>query len=329
MPSARAVARPSFIVLALIALAFGRTLPALAQTWPAKPIRIIVPASPGGAIDIVSRLTALKIQDDLGQPVTVENRPGASNISGTDYVAKSPPDGYTLLMCSLSQATNVSTIKRLPYDTAKDFAPIALTHLVPLMLVVHPSVPAKNVPELVAWLKANGDKVSYASSGTGSSLQMSAELFKSMTGTKMLHIPYKGSTAAHPDVISGRIQVMFDTITAILPHVKTGELRALAVTTTKRAGIAPDVPTMAEAGLPGYDTSTWGGILAPAGTPKEVVAKLNAEFNKALAMPDVKSRLAESGVEIGNGSPQQFADFIRSETVKWSKVAKDAGIVPE
>ncbi|MDB5806660.1 MAG: putative exported protein [Betaproteobacteria bacterium] len=331
MPFATALARclPSLVLISVEIAALGLTGHAAAQPYPNKPIRIIVPASPGGAIDIVSRLTALKLQDSLGQPVSVENRPGASNISGTDAVAKAAPDGYTLLMCSLSQATNPSTIKRLPYDSAKDFEPVAFTHLVPLMLVVHPSVPAKNVQELVVWLKANPDKASYASSGTGSSLHMSTELFKSMTGTKILHVPYKGSTAAHPDVISGRVSMIIDTITAILPHTKTGAVRPLAVTTARRASIAPDIPTMAESGLPGYDTSTWGGILAPAGTPKEIVNKLNAEFIKALNMPDVKSRLSESGVEIGSGSPQQFGEFIRTETVKWAKVAKDAGVVPE
>ena len=331
MPFAPALARclPSVVCIAALAFAGQALAQVTGQAWPAKPIRIIVPASPGGAIDITARLTALKLQDALGQPVSVENRPGASNISGTDAVAKAAPDGYTLLMCSLSQATNPSTIKRLPYDTAHDFEPVVFTHLVPLMLVVHPSVPAKNVQELVVWLKANPDRASYASSGTGSSLHMSTELFKSMTGTKILHVPYKGSTAAHPDVISGRVSMIIDTITAILPHTKTGAVRALAVTTIKRASIAPDIPTMAESGLPGYDTSTWGGILAPAGTPKDVVNKLNAEFVKALNMPDVKSRLADAGVEIGGGSPQQFGEFIRTETVKWAKVAKDAGIVPE
>jgi tripartite-type tricarboxylate transporter receptor subunit TctC len=324
LASARFLSR-ALAVLAGLAIAGT----ASAQAYPNKPIRIIVPASAGGAIDITARLTGAKLQEALGQPVSVENRPGASNISGTDAVAKAAPDGYTLLMCSLSQATNPSTIKKLPYDSAKDFEPVAFTHLVPLMLVVHPSLPAKNVQELITWLKANPDKASFASSGTGSSLHMSAELFKSMTGTKILHVPYKGSTAAHPDLLSGRTSMIFDTLTAILPHARSGAVRPLAVTTLKRSTVAPDIPTMAESGLPGYDTSTWGGILAPAGTPKDVVAKLNAEFVKALNLPDVKGRLSEAGIEIGGGTPQQFGDFIRNETVKWAKVAKEAGIVPE
>lgn len=311
-----------------ITLALGAAA-VLAQGFPNKPIRIIVPASPGGAIDITARLTAVKVQEALGQPVTVENRPGASNISGTDAVAKSAPDGYTLLMCSLSQATNPSTIKRLPYDSAKDFEPVAFTHLVPLLLAVHPGVPAKNVQELVVWLKANPDTVSFASSGTGSSLHMSAELFKSMAGVKMLHVPYKGSTAAHPDLLSGRTQLIFDTLTAIQPHVKSGAVRGLAVTTLKRASSMPELPTMAESGLPGYDTSTWGGILAPAGTPKAIVAKLNDEINKALAAEDVRAKLTASGIQIQGGSPQVFADYIAAEVEKWGRVTKEAGIVPE
>ena len=244
-------------------------------------------------------------------------------------MAKSVPDGYTLLMCSLSQATNPSTIRRLPYDSARDFEPVAFTHLVPLLLAVNPAVPAKNVQELIIWLKANPETASFASSGTGSSLHMSAELFKSMAGVKMLHVPYKGSTAAHPDLLSGRTQMIFDTLTAIQPHVKSGAVRGLAVTTLKRASSMPDLPTMVESGLPGYDTSTWGGILAPTGTPKDVVARLNTEFNKALQAPDVRKRLMDGGIEIGGGTAQQFGDFIRSETVKWTKVAKDAGIVAE
>ena len=232
-------------------------------------------------------------------------------------------------MCSLSQATNPSTIRKLPYDSARDFEPVVFTHLVPLLLAVNPGVPAKNVPELIVWIKANPDRASFASSGTGSSLHMSAELFKGMAGVTMLHVPYKGSAAAHPDLISGRTSMIFDTITAILPHVKSGAVRALAVTTLKRAGAAPEIPTMAESGLPGYDTSSWGGILAPAHSPKEVVSQLNAAFVRALNAPDVKTRLAEAGIEIGGGSPAQFGEFIRTETVKWARVAKQAGIVPE
>jgi tripartite-type tricarboxylate transporter receptor subunit TctC len=300
-----------------------------AETFPARPVRIVVPAPPGGALDITARLTAQKLQEAWNQSVVVENRPGASNISGTDVIAKSPPDGYNLLICSLSQATNPSTVKHLPYDSVKDFEPVVFAYEVPLMLVVNPGIPAKNVKELVAWIKANPDTASFASSGTGSSLQMAAELFKSMTGTKMLHVPYKGSTAAHPDVLSGRVSMIFDTLPAVQAHAKAGALRAIAVTTLKRSPSMPDVPTMAEQGLAGYNASSWGGILAPAGTPRDVVMKLNAGFNQALAAPDVKKRLNDAGIEITGGTPQQFGDFIRAETVKWARVAQQAGIRPE
>ena len=219
--------------------------------------------------------------------------------------------------------------KKLPYDTVKSFEPVVLTHVLPLMLVVHPSLPVKNVQELIAYGKANPGKLSFASSGPGGAPHMSGELFKSMTGIDMLHVPYKGSTAAHSDLLSGRVSLMFDTVTAINPHVKSGALRALAVTTAKRSAAAPDVPTMAEAGLKGYETSTWGGVLAPAGTPKDIVDKLNAEMNKALAAPDVRQRMLDAGIEPAGGTPQQFAGFIQSEMAKWGKVAKTAGIQPE
>jgi tripartite-type tricarboxylate transporter receptor subunit TctC len=203
------------------------------------------------------------------------------------------------------------------------------THVVPLLLAVNPSIPAKTVPELVAWIKANAATANYASSGKGSSLHMAAELFMSMTGTKMLHVPYRGSTAAHPDLLGGRTAMIFDTITAILPHVQSGGVRALAVTTLTRSPSQPDLPTIAESGLPGYDANTWGGILAPAGTPKEIVAKLNAEINKALAMDDVRAKLTATGIEIQGGPPERFAAYIKAEVEKWGKVTREAGIQPE
>ncbi len=260
--------------------------PATAQTYPTRPVRIVVPATPGGAIDLIARTLAEKLTASLGQSVVVENKPGASNNLGTDFVAKSPPDGYTLVIVASSHATNKHMFKALPYDPVKDFEPIVYTHVVPLLLALHPSVPAKNVPELVTWIKANPDKANYASSGPGSSLHMAAELFMAMTKTKMQHVPYKGSSNAHPDVLSGRVVMIFDPVPAIRAHVKSGSLRGIAVTTTKRSSAFPELPTIAET-LPGYDASTWGGILAPAGTPKDVVAKLNASINAALKMDDV------------------------------------------
>jgi len=260
----------------------------------------------------------------------IENKPGASNNLGTDYVAKSPPDGYSVVIVASSHATNKFLFKQMPYDPVADFEPVAFTHVVPLVLAVHPSVPAKSVGELIAWIKANPDKASFASSGKGSSLHMAAELFRSMGGiAKMLHVPYRGSSAAHPDLLAGRTAMIFDTITAILPHVQSGGVRALAVTTVKRSAALPDVPTISESGLAGYDANTWGGILAPAGTPKTVVATLNAEINKALAAEDVRAKLNASGIDIQGGTPERFGDYIKAEVVKWAKVTKDAGIEQE
>ena len=314
------------------ALAIGLALAAggaAAQGYPARSIKIVVPATPGGAIDLIARLVGEKMAPSVGQAVVIENKPGASNNLGTDFVAKSAPDGYTLVIIASSHATNKHLFKQLPYDPVKDFEPVVYTHVVPLLLAVHPSVPATTVRELIAWIKANPDKANYASSGPGSSLHMAAELFMSMSGTKMLHVPYKGSSAAHPDLLGGRTAMIFDTITAIQPHVKSGAVRGIAVTTIKRSSAQPSLPTIAESGLPGYDASTWGGILAPAGTPKDVVARLNAEINKALKFDDLRAKLGTAGVEIQGGTPEQFGDVIKLEIEKWGKVVRDAGLKPE
>ena len=291
-------------------------------------MRIVVPATPGGAIDLIARTLAEKMTTSLGQPVVVENKPGASNNLGTDFVAKSPPDGYNLVIVASSHATNKWLFKQMPFDPIKDFEPVVYTHVVPLLLAVHPSVGAKTVPELVGWIKANPDKAIYASSGPGSSLHMAAELFMSMTKTKMQHVPYKGSSAAHPDLLAGRTAMIFDTVTAIRGHVKSGGVRGIAVTTAKRSSAMPELPTIAES-LPGYDASTWGGILAPAGTPKDAVAKLNSSINAALKMEDVRSRLMGAGIEIQGGTPEAFAEVIRIEVDKWGRIVKEAGIQPE
>ncbi len=302
---------------------------AVAQTFPSKPITIVVPASPGGAIDLAARLIGQKLTEAWGQPVTIENKTGATGIVGTEFVAKAAPDGHTLALVASSHAINPSMMKKLPYDTVMGFEPVILTHVVPLMLVVNNNVPVKTAKELAAYGKANPGKLSFASSGSGGAPHFSGELFKSMAGLDMIHVPYKGSTLAHPDLISGRVSLMFDTVAAVNPQVKADKVRALAVTTAKRSSAAPNVPTMIEAGFPDYQTSTWGGVLAPAGTPREVVAKLNAEMNKALNAPDVRQKLQDAGIEVGGGTPQQFADFIGTEMVKWARVAKDAGIAPE
>ncbi len=319
-------------ILKLAAMAFSVGLVAQfasAQNFPTRAIKIVVPATPGGAIDLIARSLAEKMTVSLGQPVLVENKPGASNNLGTDFVAKSAPDGYTLVIVASSHATNKHLFKVMPYDPVKDFAPVAYTHVVPLLLAVHPGVPAKTVPELVTWIKANPDKAIYASSGPGSSLHMAAELFMSMSKTRMQHVPYKGSSAAHPDLLAGRTAMIFDPVPAIRAHVKAGTLRGIAVTTLGRSSAFPELPTIAESGYAGYDASTWGGILAPAGTPKDVVAKLNLAINDALKLEDVRTRLIGAGIEIQSGTPERFGDVIKNEVDKWGRIVKEAGIQPE
>jgi tripartite-type tricarboxylate transporter receptor subunit TctC len=317
-------------ILALVAaLAIGGVVPAGAQDFPSKPITIVVPASPGGAIDLAARLIGQKLTDAWGRSVVVDNRAGATGIIGTDVVAKAAPDGHLLALVASSHAINPSMVKKLPFDTLKSFEPVVQTHVVPLVLVTAPSFPPKDLKELIAYGKANPGKVLFASSGSGGAPHFSGELFKSMTGIDMTHVPYKGSTLAHPDLMSGRVTLMFDTLAATGAQIKGGGLKAYAVTTAKRAATMPDVPTMAEAGLPGYETSTWGGLLAPAGTPKPVVAKLAAEVTRILALPDVRQKLLEAGVEPVGGTPEAFSAFIVEEMDKWAKVAKTAGIQPE
>ncbi len=314
---------------ALLAALISAAPASIAQQFPSKPVRIIVPSTPGGAIDLIARVLGERLTAAWGQSVLVENKPGGSQMIGTDVVAKSPPDGYNLVIVVSSHAVNPLLFKTLPYDSIKDFSFVVQTHVVPLLLAVAPALPIKTIPELLAYGKANPGKLSYASGGQGSSLHTAAELFKSMTGADILHIPYKGSSAAHPDILSGRTSMIFDTITAIMPHVKSGAVRAVAVTTLKRSSIAPDVPTIAESGVPGFDTSSWGGILAAPGTPKDVIDTINAGINKVLLAPEVSAKLAGSGIEVVGGTPKQWEDFMQVELRKWAKVAKEAGIKPE
>ncbi|MEN9891509.1 MAG: hypothetical protein RLY78_1804 [Pseudomonadota bacterium] len=321
-------------LLALLAAPLLPTLLALptaaqAQGFPSRPITIVVPATPGGAIDITARLIGAKLAAAWGQPVAIENKAGAAGMLGSDTVAKAAPDGHTLALVASSHAINPSMYRKLPFDTVKSFEPVVQTHMVPLVLVVNRDLPVKTVPELVTLVKAKGGQASYASSGNGGAPHMSAELFSSVVGVDMTHVPYKGSTAAHPDLIAGRTLLMFDTVAAVAPQVKGGKLNALAVTTTRRSSALPEVPTMAEAGIKGYDTSTWGGLLAPAGTPREVVSKINAEVNKALASSDVREKLALAGIEPVGGTPAQFGGFIQTEMQRWAQVAQRAGIQPE
>ena len=297
-----------------------------AQAFPAKALTIVVPFSAGGTTDILARVVGQYMAKDLGQPVIIDNRAGAGGNIGAQMVARAAPDGYTLLMGTVgTHAINQSLYKKMSFDPIKDFAPITRVALVPNLLVANPGQPFKNVKELIAYAKANPGKVNFASSGNGTSIHLSAELFKQMTQVEMQHVPYKGSAPAVADLIGGQTAIMFDNMPSVMPHVKAGKLRAMAVTTARRSPALPDVPTIAESGVPGYDTSSWFGLLAPVGTPADVVAKLNAAIVKALADPEVKTKLAEQGAEPHPEKPEQFAAFIGAETTKWGKVVKESG----
>jgi len=312
-------------IFAAIALASLAAV-AQAQAWPSKPIKWVVPFAPGGTTDILARTVGEKLAVALGQPVIIENKPGAGGGVGAEFTAKSAPDGYTIMGGTIStHAINASLYKSLPYDPVKDFVAITLIARVPNMLVINPSVPAKDVKELIALLKANPGKYSFASSGNGTSQHLSGELFKSMSGTDMQHIPYKGSPPALQDVVGGQVAMTFDNITTALPLAKAGKLRALAVTTAKRSSVAPDVPTLAESGLPGFEVGSWQGVFAPAGTPPEIVKRLNAEIVKALNMPDVRDKLSGLGAEIVADSPEEFSALVKAEVAKWADVVKKSG----
>lgn len=299
---------------------------AAAQAWPSKPIKYVVPFAPGGTTDILGRTIAEKLSIALGQPVVVENKPGAGGGVGAEFVAKSPADGYTIMGGTIStHAINASLYKNLGYDPVRDFVPITLIARVPNMLVVNPSLPANNVKELIALLKANPNKYSFASSGNGTSQHLSGELFKTMTGVEMQHIPYKGSPPALADVVGGQVAMTFDNITTALPLAKGGKLRALAVTTAARSSVAPDVPTLAEAGLAGYEVGSWQGVFAPAATPPDIVKRLNAEIVKIINMPDVRDKLTALGAEPAPNTSADFAAMVKSEVAKWADVVKKSG----
>lgn len=300
-----------------------------AQAYPTRPIKIIVPAPPGGAIDLIARVVGDKIAASMGQPVIIDNKPGASNNLGTDVLAKAVPDGYTIGIVGGSHNINKFLFKQLGWDPEKSFEPIVYTHVVPLVFAIAPQIPAKTLPEFIAWMKANPDNAKIATSGRGSAQEMAAEMFKMATKVDMLFVPYKGSSAAHPDLLAGRTALYIDTISAIQSQVKAGNVRAVAVSTVQRTPAMPQVPTADEQGLKGYDANTNGGFLAPAGTPKAIIQKLNTEINAALKLPDVKAKLEAAGIDIQGGTPQEYASLIKSDLAKWSKVIKEAGIVPE
>ena len=306
------------------------TLPA-AQAWaqagyPSKPVRVIVPSSAGGGTDIVARIIQPKLSERLGQPVVIENRPGAGTMIGIEIASKSAPDGYTILMGLSTLAINSAVYEKVPYDPVRDFAPITQLIASPAVLFVHPSVPVKTVKELIAFARARPGQLNYASAGTGTFPHMSMELFLSMARLKMEHIPYKGTGPAMIDMLAGQTATMIAPILTPIPHIRSGRLRGLGITSSQRSPVAPGIPTVAEAGLSGYEAVQWYGALAPARTPPEIVARLHQEFAAILQMPDVRKRFAGDGTEPVGSTPEQFRGYIQSELAKWAKVAQAAGI---
>lgn len=301
--------------------------PASAQTWPAKPLKFVVPFTPGGGNDILARLLGEPLTAALGQPIVVENKPGAGGNIGAEYVARSAADGYTYLVAAISVvAFNPSMYAKVGFDPVKDFAPVARLGVLPVVLAVHPDVRAANVAELIAFAKSNTTALSYASAGIGTPHHLSAELFKAMTGASMQHVPYKGGGPAATDLVAGRVQVMFAPINNVMPFVKRGQLRVLGVGSERRLSSLPEIPTIAESGVQGYQTDNWIGVVAPAGTPKDIVATLSRQLAAALARPQVLEKLAALGIEAAPNSPEQFAALIQDDIARWSRVVRDAGI---
>ena len=295
---------------------------AAAQAYPNKPLRMVVPFPPGAGTDMLARTIAAKLADSMGQPVVVENKPGGGATIGTDVVAKSAPDGYTLLLSTTSHAINPSVYAKLPYDTLKDFVTVTQVATVPTVLVVHPSVPANTIKELVAYAKANPGKLNMGSASSGTVFHLAGEYLKSQAGIDMVHVPFKGGGPAMTALLGGQVNVLFETTLTVQPQVKAGKLRALAVGSARRAPSFPEVPTVAESGFPGFSAENWYGVYAPAGTPRDIVMKLNTEIIKALNLPDVKERFASQGAELIGNTPEQHAGFLKTEMDKWEKIAK-------
>jgi len=308
-----------FVLLAALV-----AMPAPAQTYPSKPVRLVLPYPPGGGTDTIGRPLAQKMTEGLGQQVIVENRGGAGGNIGMEAVARSAPDGYTIVMALTAQlAVNPALFQKVPYDPVKDYAPITLLGSGGYVLVVHPSLPVKSVKELIAFAKSRPGQIAYSSSGNGSGGHLAAELLNGMAGIRLLHVPYKGGGAALMDLIAGQVQVLFTTQLAGWPHVQSGRIRALASSTAKRPASLPDLPTIAEAGVPGFDAGVWYGMLAPAGTPREIVMRLNSEFVRVLNLPDYRALLVNNTIEPIGSSPEELARYTRSELVKWAKVVKE------
>ena len=313
--------------LLFLAAALTAAPAALAQTYPTKTVRMIVAFPPGGTTDILARATAQKLTEAFGQQVVIDNRPGAGGNIGTELVARSPADGYTLLASPGSTLTsNPAVYAKVPFDTVRDFAPVTIIAEVPNVLIVHPSLPVKTVKELIALAKTRPGQLAYASTGAGQSTHLSAELFKQMARVDMIHVPYKGSAPALTDMVAGQVTVMFDNMPSCLPFVKAGRLKAIAVTSTKRSPTTPELPTVAEAALPGFDVTVWFSVLAPANTPRDIVARLNGEIVKALKAPDMRERLSQQGAEPVGNTPEEFSAVIKRDLAKWSKLVKDANI---
>jgi tripartite-type tricarboxylate transporter receptor subunit TctC len=315
--------------IALALAAFVLAGPAFAQSFPSKPIRLIVPFPPGGGNDIVGRIVAQRLGEALGRQVIVDNRGGAGGTIGTDLAAKSAPDGYTMLINNISLAVNATLYPKLPYDTLKDLAPVSLAGRQPNLLVAHPSLPARSVRDVVALAKARPRQVNYASGGVGTAGHLATELFMLMTGVQLVHVPYKGLGPALTDLMGGHVQLAISTLASALPQVKAGKMRALAVTTAQRSPFFPEVPTMSESGVTGYEFSTWYGLLTAAGTPRAIVDRLNEECRKVLALPALKEQFSAQGLEAASSTPDEFAAYLKSEVTKWAKVVKQSGAKPE
>lgn len=302
---------------------------ASAQNYPARPLRYIVPQGAGGSSDTLARIVTQKLAENIGQPVVTDNRPGATGNIGAEIAARAAPDGHTLLQVATSHATNPALQTKMPFDPIRDFAPITLLAQSPNLWVVHPSLPVKNMRELIALAKSRPGQINFASSGTGSSQHLAGELLKALAHIDLVHVPYKGSPPALIDVLGGRIVVMCSTIAPAMPLVKAGKLHALAVTSQKRSAAAPAIPTVAETGLPGYEATAWQGVLAPAATPREIIAKLNHEIVRAINLPDVRRQLVAQGYAPAGDTVEQFAQYIKAEISKWSRVIKAAGLAAE
>ena len=317
-----------FAAAAVSALCVAQS--ASSQNYPVRPIRILIAQAPGSTTDIVSRILGNKLGESLGQPMVIDARPGAGGTLGTELAARAAPDGYTLFMANNStHGSNPALYPKLSYDAVKDFAPIIYVAATPYVLSVHPSLPVTTVKQLIALAKAKPGQLNYASAGNGSTHHLSGELLKTMAGIDIVHIPYKGTTPALSALLAGEVSVMFVTVTGVQPHIKSGKVRALAVSTPKRSDMLPDVPTVAEAALPGFEMLSWFGLLAPAGTPPAVVTRINADTAKVLALPDVKAALLAQGLEVISGTPEQFGNYIKTEIAKITRLAKATGIKAE